>query len=434
MRVGIIGAGIAGLSAALDLVKAGHNVSVFEAGNRPGGLASGFKAPHWDWELERFYHHWFASDEYIINLIEEIGQRENLFFPTPVTTLYINGKLYPATPLWRQFFLPMSPISTLRWGFAGLYLLLAKNWQAMEKVSVHEWFIKTIGKEAYSILWEPLLIGKFGKYYQEVNMAWMWARLHSRTVKLGYFKGGFQAFNQALSDYAQGLGVEMNFNTPVQAITPQSDGQLTLESDAGSPTFDRVIATTSPALLARLTPALPEDYLAQLKKLKSMGAVALVLSLKNALTDKHYWINLPKSEGFPFLALVEHTNFISSKHYGGDHPVYCGDYLEPDHPYFEMSKEELLDLFLPALSKFNPDFSPEWVKESWLFKESYAQPVPPINHSHNIPPLETPVPGLYWASMSQVYPWDRGTNYAVEIGRRVAREINCETRKKEHYL
>ena len=117
---------------------------------------------------------------------------------------------------------------------------------------------------------------------------------------------------------------------------------------------------------------------------------------------------------------MEHTNYISPRHYGGDHLVYCGDYLESDHPYFSMSQDELLDLFLPTLSKFNPDFKPYWVRKSWLFRETYAQPVPPVNHSANIPPVATPIPGLYWASMSQVYPWDRGTNYAVEIGRRAA--------------
>jgi hypothetical protein len=46
-----------------------------------------------------------------------------------------------------------------------------------------------------------------------------------------------------------------------------------------------------------------------------------------------------------------------------------------------------------------------------------------VNHSQNIPDLRTPVQGIYWASMSQVYPWDRGTNYAVEIGRRAARKV-----------
>jgi len=420
MRIGIIGAGVTGLSAALDLSKRGHAVTLFEAAARPGGLASGFKAPHWDWELERFYHHWFQSDADIIALIDEIGQRDNLFFPKPVTTLVIDGKLYPATPLWRNLLLPISPVAKVRYALTGVYLRLTKNWRALEKVTAHDWLTKTMGRETYRVVWEPLLMGKFGRHYREVNMAWMWARLHKRSVRLGYFRGGFQAFNDALCRRVQLLGAEVRFSTPVRRVSPRADRRLTIETESDAPTFDRVICTTSPSLLEKLVPALPADYLSRLRSLKSMGAVVLILSLKHRLTDGHYWINLPKREGHPFLALVEHTNFISPSHYGGDHIVYCGDYLEPEHPYFRMSREELLALFLPSLSRFNPAFRPDWVTASWVFKEPYAQPVPTLHHSRNIPPLQTPVPGLYWASMSQVYPWDRGTNYAVEIGRRVA--------------
>jgi protoporphyrinogen oxidase len=277
-------------------------------------------------------------------------------------------------------------------------------------------------------LWEPLLVGKFGEYYKEVNMAWFWARIHKRSYRLGYFEGGFQAFVDALTKTVQQRGATIHLNCAISAITPLPDGQLSLqfrpaESGAAAEpaqTFDRVLATVSPRFLAQMAPALPADYLASLKQLKSMGAVVLILALKQQLTEGHYWINIPKEEGFPFLALVEHTNYIDRRHYGNDHIVYCGDYLPPDHEYFSLSKEELADRFLPSLPRFNPKFNISWVKDSWLFKARYAQPVPPVNHSANIPSLKTPIPGLFWASMSQVYPWDRGTNYAVEIGRRAA--------------
>jgi protoporphyrinogen oxidase len=158
-----------------------------------------------------------------------------------------------------------------------------------------------------------------------------------------------------------------------------------------------------------------------------MGAVALVLALDRSLTEEHYWINLPKGAEIPFMGLVEHTNYISSDHYDGDHIVYCGDYLPPEHPYLSYDKEQLLELYLPGLKKINPDFDPGWVRDAWVFSERYAQPVPKVNHSENVPALKTPVSGLWLATMSQVYPWDRGSNYAVEIGRRVARRVERQS-------
>jgi len=73
------------------------------------------------------------------------------------------------------------------------------------------------------------------------------------------------------------------------------------------------------------------------------------------------------------------------------------------------------------LSRFNPNFEPSWIKGAWVHKAKYAQPVPPVGYLELIPAIRTPLQGLYFASMSQVYPWDRGTNYAVEMGRNVAK-------------
>jgi len=424
--IGIIGAGIAGLAAAYELSEAGHRVTVYEAAPQVGGLAAGFKAPHWEWSLEQFYHHWFASDKHMLGLIERLGWRDQVVFPRPYTMIYYQGKFYALDSYVEAFKFTLSkfgPIDLIRFGLTGLYLKLTPRWQPLEQVTADAWMRRMTGERIYNALWRPLLVGKFGEANLEVvNMAWLWARIHARTTRLGTFVGGFQAFVDKLADLLRSRGVEIRLSTPVTQIRRAAAGQaglLTVDSAAGSESYDAVISTSSPALMAKLAPDLPDSYSASLRSLKSMGAIVLVVTLDRQLT-RYYWHSLPKEAGFPYLAMVEHTNFIGPEHYGGDHILYLGDYLETGHEYFSLSKEELLERFLPSLTRFNPDFQPSWVKDSWVWKTAYAQPVPPLNHSHNIPPIKTPLPGLYFASMSQVYPWDRGTNYAVEIGQRAA--------------
>ncbi|MEW5867896.1 MAG: NAD(P)/FAD-dependent oxidoreductase [Chloroflexota bacterium] len=424
-KIAIIGAGFGGMAAAYDLARAGHQVTIFEAGDHVGGLAAGFKQPHWDWSVEKFYHHWFATDQHMLGLIEELGWSDQVLFPRPYTVMYYQGKFYPFDSILKALLFPGLGwgINKARFGLVGLYLKLTNNWKALEQVTVDRWMRKWAGDKVYEMMWEPLMIGKFGeRYASQVNMAWMWARIKARTTRLGTFRGGFQAFADKFAGRLQEMGVQIERSTPVERISPQTEGGLLLEMQNGSHQFDQCLSTTSPALMAKLAPDLPPEYLKGLLELKSMGAVVQVLALKQRLSEEgYYWFNLPKSAGYPFLALVEHTNFLSPDYFGGDHIVYAGDYLDADHEYFRLSEAELLERLLPVLSRFNPRFSPDWVKKSWLFRTKYAQPVPMVNHSQNIPAIQTPLPGLYFASMSQVYPWDRGTNFAVEIGRKAAR-------------
>jgi protoporphyrinogen oxidase len=438
MKVAIIGAGYAGMSAAYDLARAGHDVTIFEASHQTGGLASGFREPNWDWSVENYYHHWFASDRHMLGLIDELGLSQKVLFPRPYTVLSYNGKWYPFDSILQALLFPGLGwgINKIRFGFVGLYLRLTRNWQALEKYTADSWIRKWAGKKVYQQMWEPLLVGKFGPYYKEVNMAWFWARLHARTTRLGTYQGGFQAFADDFAIQLKQLGVTIILDTPVESIKPDPNGGMNLnfrkghndlnglDSSHGTPVilFDRVLSTTSPGLMAKLAPDLPPDYLRGLLNLKSMGAVVMTLALTHRLSEQgYYWFNIPKDAGYPFLAVVEHTNFVSPEHFGGEHVLYCGDYLETGHEYFDLSDDELLARFIPGIQRINPSFEPGWVKKIWVHRTKYAQPVPLLNHSKNIPRIETPIEGLYFASMSQVYPWDRGTNFAVEIGRKAAR-------------
>lgn len=419
MRIAIIGAGFAGLTAAYELQRAGHEVVIYEAAPQAGGLASGFKAPHWDWPLERFYHHLFTSDDTIINFTRETGFGEHLIFTRPVTAMVHEGRPYAFdTPLNVLRYPGLSFVEKIRTGLPTLYLRLRRDWRPFERVTAHEWLQHTMGRSAYRKTWEPLLMGKFGDYYQEVPMSWFWARIFKRTPSLVYYEGGFQAFADHLVRLIESRGGQVHLNTRVHLLRRIGE-EWRVSLDEGQPTFDRVISTAPPSLMARLAPDLPATYLESLRRLKSLGAIVMVVALKERLTDGFYWINLDKRQ-FPMLALVEHTNMIDPGHYGGDHLLYLGDYLPADHPYFTYDAEQLFEIYEPALRRFRPEYERDWVRQKWLFKATYAQPVVPLNYSSQIPALRTPLAGLYFASMSQVYPWDRGTNYAVEIGQRVA--------------
>jgi protoporphyrinogen oxidase len=427
LTIGIIGAGATGLAAAWDFAKAGHEVTIYEASDRVGGLASGFKDEGWDWTLEKFYHHWFTTDDDILGLAEEMNVRDKVIFPRPKTSYWIDGKPVRSEISPSAIFLPVSLISTIRMGLAGMYVKLSPYWKPFEKVTADAWMRRWMGEEAYEKFFKPLLIGKFGEQYETVPMSFMWARIVKRTLKLGTFTGGFQAFLDGLGEQLEAKGVTIHLNSPVEGIGIQDD-KPTLTVNGTTQAFDRVLSTTSPRLMLKLTEGLADTpYGKKVAELKSIGGLCVVLALKQGLMqDDTYWLNLPANtpdkskSAFPFLALVEHTNYIPREHYGGDHIIYCGDYVPADHEYFTMSEEELVERFLPALKKVNPNFEKDWIRKWWVWRAPYAQPVPEVNHSQKIPDLKTPLNGVYWASMSQVYPWDRGTNYAIEIGRRVA--------------
>ena len=434
MRVGIIGGGVAGLAAAYDLTREGHYAEVFEVAPFLGGQASTF--PVGGGQLERGYHHLFVSDRAITELIHELGLGHKLAWLESKVGLYYRGRVWNfATPMDLLRFTPLSLWQRLRVGWWTLRLQRIADYDRFEDVTARDWLSRNMGAKAYEVLFEPLLRGKFGDYYDQVSMTWLWGKVRLRVAsrgkalqkeRLGYPMGSFGEVIDVLAERIRRQGGEAHISARVNRVLVDGERAAGLEVQTGdaapeSREYDAVIATTPSYVFTRLVPPMPEDYQRMLTGVSYLSAVMLVLELDRPLTAK-YWLNIADQE-MPFVAIIEHTNMIDKSLYGGSHIVYISNYPDRDSELYRMEPEALLELFVPHLRKLNPDFDLSWVRAYHHHRVDGAQPIISRNYSRRIPPHRTPVRGLYLANTTQIFPEDRGTNYSIRMGRQVARMV-----------
>ena len=434
MKVGIIGGGALGLAAAYELGLRGHQAQVFERAPFLGGQASTFEVG--GGRLEKGYHHLFRSDKDIINLIHELGLGPKLHWIESKVGLFHGDRVWNfASPKDLLTFRPLGILDRLRLGLVTLYLQKTRNWRKFEGVTARDWLEKRVGKRPYQVIWEPMLRGKFGKHYDEVSMAWLWGKIYLRVSsreriwakeKLGYPIGSFGEIFDVLDRKIREMGGEVHISAGVKRVVME-DGRargLEVETPGSAPEirqYDAVIATTPSYVFTRLVPPLPADYQKMLTGVTYLSAVLAILVLDRPLTSK-YWLNIA-DRSVPFVGLIEQTNFVDPSLYGGKHIVYLTNYPATDEPIYQMSPEELLEEYLPHLPRINPDFDRSWIQDYHHYKVDAAQPIIGVNYSQRIPSNRTPIPGLYLANTTQIYPEDRGTNYSVKLGRQVARMV-----------
>lgn len=432
-RVGIIGGGFTGMAAASELRDAGVEVVLFEKNDFLGGLAAGFQEKGWKSSLEFYYHHWFKSDSVLQFFAKKWGAEAQLVFSHPQTvTETKSGKFVRLdSPFTLLRYPDLGFFDKIRMGLALAFLRLTNSWKELERETAHDWCRRVMGETGFRELWQPLLVGKFGdKWWNRVNMAWFWSRLKTRTPALGTFQGGFQRFIEKGEDALAKQGVLVVKGVGKLEVRPSVGGEEGVHwtisgAPASVPTeFNDVIICAAPGVLAATVPVArswADDFF---KDRLALGAQVIILSLDRRLgAPGVYWYSLRKSKEAPFLAAIEHTEFVPAEEYAGEHLIYLADYVDLASPDWKRSDADLEALGKEVLRKINPGFQDSWLKRRWVFREPYAQPVVGVNASLTLPPLKVPVhQGLYHASMGHVYPFDRGTNFALELGQRVARE------------
>lgn len=434
-RIAILGGGYTGLTAALRLARQGHDVTVFEAGPAIGGLAGDFTVE--GKPLERAYHHLFRTDTSVIGLAKELGIGDKLLWHESKQALFYGGKLYPfAGPVDLLKFSPLPFLDRIRTGVVVLWLQINGRWRGYVPVSAMEWMRRWAGKAATKVIWEPLLRGKFHQYADKVSMAWLWARLHTRanskergelTEKLGYFDGGFVVLTDALADAVKAAGATITTSAPAQAVWRDGDGVALQVADA-TERFDSVLATVPSHVLAALlekgsehaTAAPTPEYLAQLRSTTYLAARVMIFSSEQSLSDA-YWHNINDLD-IPFLVFIQHDNLTGAERYG-THLYYLATYVPTDTEDFTRSDDDTRALWFEELTKIFPHFDPEQVRETHHFRFANAQHIVDPGYEQRIPDHRTPIEGVYLANFAQIFPEDRGTNFAVRDGDKVAAMI-----------
>jgi protoporphyrinogen oxidase len=433
-RIVVIGGGLSGLAASRDLVRAGHHVTLLEAGPDFGGLASSFRLE--GHPVERFYHFVCRSDRDLVRFVDELGLGGRLRWRQTRTAFFHHGRYYAFGTPWDLLRFSVIPWSQrIRFGLHILRSRYREQWRWLDQIPAKPWLIEHIGEQAYYAIWHPLLKVKFGEYYDQISAAWIWHRIwrvaHSRTSlfareTFGYLEQGSATLVDALVAWLHHQpGAVLRTGVRAEPLVFR-DGRV-VEVRAGGDAFpcDAVISTVALPALERLAPNQSDPYFARVRAVKYIGVVCMLLSLDRSLSD-NFWTNI-NDPRISFNGIVEQTRLNDDLRLAGLNIVYIPFYVATSEPRYSADSEALFAEYTRMLALLNPGFSNSWVKEWHVFRTPYAQPIFTTNFASIMPSHRTPIRGLYVTDSTQFYPEDRTISAAIRQGRMVAEMIMTET-------
>ncbi|MXR22117.1 NAD(P)/FAD-dependent oxidoreductase [Halobacterium bonnevillei] len=444
--IAIVGGGIAGLAAARRLQGHGYDVRVFEASSQVGGLAATTETA--GDPIEQFYHHLSASEETIVDLLEDLGLGDDLEWPIGKNAYYVDGTVYPMDKPWEILAFPhWSLYDKFRLGMLTLDVDVRggiprfdtyDDLADFEDVPVKQFCIEHTTRNVYETFFEPLLEAKFGERMDDVSAAWLLGRIKFRGERdllrgepLGYLDGGF---GRLLDRLVEDVGRE-NIETDTRVTDVGTENaelrdvtvEHAAEADGGEMAsgFTSVETYDADAVVVAAMPNVLESLTGYECDITFQGTVCSVVSMDESLTDT-YWLNI--ADDAPFGALIEHTNFVPPERYGGEHLLYVPKYVQSaDDPVWQMSDREVADHWLDGIAALFPEFDRSqvnWVETARnprtapVYERGYLDMVIPYHLDDDV------ADGVYYAGMASraQYP-ERSLNGGIVAGYECADRI-----------
>jgi protoporphyrinogen oxidase len=422
MTTAIIGAGPMGLVCALELLKCGEAVEIFEHDDRIGGMSASF-----DFDglpIERFYHFICKPDQPLFALLRELGIEDRVRWTDTRMGLYCAGRLYEwGTPGALLRFDKLGLVDKVRYALHVLYTKNVRDWRALDRVGAIPWLQRWLGRRGYDVLWRRLFQLKFYEYSDRLSAAWLGTRIKRVALSrrgltqesLGYLDGGSETLLQALRTAIESRGGRIHLRTGVQRVETRDGAVRAIIAGGETRPFDRVISTAPIQYVPRLLPDLPADFAARIRAIENIPVVCVVLMLRRRLTP-YFWMNIC-DDAIEIPGVVEYSNLNPG---AGPAIVYAPYYMPKTHPKFARPDSAFVAETIGYLRRLNPGFAEDWILATHCHRYEFAQTVCPPGFQDMLPPMRTPIAGFYMADTSYYYPEDRSISESARVGRRLA--------------
>ncbi len=412
MTIGIIGGAIMGISLGYFLAQRGVSVEIFEASPVLGGLAGPLMLEDGT-AVDRFYHAILPSDAHLHQLCEELGIADQMRFRPTKTGFFYQGAIYSMNNIVEFLrFPPLGWIDRFRLGLTVLAAQMVRDWRSLENVGIEDWLVRYGGRNTYQNIWRPMLRAKFdGNSFDDVPATWIWSRLvRTKSARggaqqqegAGHLIGGYATLLKAMAAQIEAKGNVIHLQTPVQEVMIENGRATGIRLKDSVRYYDAVAVTMQAPVCARLIPSAPQDYRDYLTHTEYLGIICPLLVLNKPLTG--YWTLNITDERVPFTGIIETTAYIDPQYVGGHHLVYLPKYTAPNSDWQKKSDAELKDIWLKNLQIMFPNFDPSTIRYFLIHRERYVEPLHGLNSTHLIPPIQTPIEGLYLATTAQIYP------------------------------
>ena len=426
-NVAVIGAGAMGLAAAYHALKAGHEVTVYEADKVPGGMAAHFEFG--GMSIERFYHFVCTPDQPTFELMDELGIGDRMVWVETTMGYFIDGAHYKwGDPVSLLRFPLMSFLEKIRYGASAFYQTKRANFDGIEQMTAKDWIIRDCGKRVYDLMWRRLLELKFYEYTDRISASWIATRVkrvgRSRKSifqeKLGHIAGGSQTLVDRLMEEIAARGGVVRLGTPVTRVETEAGRVTGVTTPQGTAAHDHVISTVPTPYVSAMIPDLSEEERGKLDAIDNIGCICLLLKLTKPVTS-HFWLNV-MDDRMDIPGIIAFSNLRDLP----DHVVYVPYYMPTTHPKWQQDDASFIRDAMEYMRLINPEICADDLIDATVGRLRHAQPVCTPGFLDTLPPIQTSIAGLQVADTCYYYPEDRGISESVRLAREMAAAIPAD--------